>query len=44
MEELRHSEATPANSEKKYAAENSNTAAVKKFKGSFDGQLGENTV
>ena len=29
---------------RKYAAENGNAAAVKKFKGSFNGQLGENTV
>lgn len=28
----------------KYAAEHSNAAAVKTFKGDFDGQLGENTV
>ena len=28
---------------RKYVAEYSNAAAVKKFKGSFDGQLGENT-
>ena len=35
---------SPANSDLKYAAENGNAAAVKKFKGSFDGQLGESTV
>ena len=28
----------------KYAAEHSNAAALKKFKGDFDGQLGESTV
>ena len=28
----------------KYTAENDNSAAVKKFKGNFDGQLGESTV